>query len=109
MCRGEVEAVGHVQGEPLEIAPFMGSSRLEEPIGRYPVSCVFHGHAHHGQPEGRTSKNVPVFNVSQSLMREIFPEQPFRLVDIDMKSDPVTAEGSERRTGADRTGAARRC
>src|SRR5262249_42166299 len=27
-----------VEGEPLEIYPFLGSSRLEEPIGRYPVS-----------------------------------------------------------------------
>ena len=90
-----------VEGEPKEIYPFLGCSRLEEPIGRYPVSCVFHGHAHHGQPEGRTTKNVPVFNVSQSLMREVFPERPFRLVDIDMKKQP-TADGSERRTGAER-------
>ena len=29
-----------VEGEPLEIYPFLGSSRLEEPIGRYPVSLV---------------------------------------------------------------------
>lgn len=92
---------GTVEGEPKEIYPFLGCSRLEEPIGRYPVSCVFHGHAHHGQPEGRTTKNVPVFNVSASLMREIFPERPFRLVDIDMKTEPV-ADGSERRIGADR-------
>ena len=91
-----------VEGEPKEIYPFLGCSRLEEPIGRYPVSCVFHGHAHHGKPEGRTSKNVPVFNVSQSLMREIFPEQPFRLVDIDLKSEPATPDASERRIGADR-------
>src|SRR5262245_49181751 len=34
-----------VEGEPPEIHPFLGSSRLEEPIGRYPVSMVFHGHA----------------------------------------------------------------
>ena len=45
-----------VEGEPLEIYPFLGSSRLEEPIGRYPVSLVVHGHAHRGQPEG-TTKN----------------------------------------------------
>jgi hypothetical protein len=34
-----------VDGEPLEIYPFLGSSRLEEPITRYPVSFVLHGHA----------------------------------------------------------------
>ena len=89
-----------VEGEPREIFPFLGCSRLEEPIGRYPVSVVFHGHAHHGQPEGRTASNVPVFNVSASLMREIFPERPFRLVDIDMRVQP--GETSERRTGPER-------
>src|SRR5687767_11941975 len=45
---------GTVEGEPREIFPFLGCSRLEEPLTRYPVSAVFHGHAHHGQPEGRT-------------------------------------------------------
>ena len=43
-----------VEGEPLEIYPFLGSSRLEEPLNRYPVSLVFHGHAHRGQLRGRT-------------------------------------------------------
>ena len=41
-----------VEGEPLEIYPFLGSSRLEEPIERYPVTLVVHGHAHRGQLEG---------------------------------------------------------
>ena len=35
-----------------EIFPFLGSSRLEEPLLRYPVDAVFHGHAHRGTPEG---------------------------------------------------------
>lgn len=90
-----------VEGEPKEIYPFLGCSRLEEPIGRFPVSCVFHGHAHHGRAEGRTARNVPVFNVSQSLMRELSPDAPFRLVDIDMRSESED-QGSERRTGPDR-------
>ena len=55
-------------GEPPEIYPFLGSSRLEEPLNRYPVSAVFHGHAHRGAPEGRTQKNVPVFNVAMKLL-----------------------------------------
>jgi Icc-related predicted phosphoesterase len=88
-----------VEGEPREIFPFLGCSRLEEPIGRFPVSVVFHGHAHHGQAEGRTAANVPVFNVSQSLMRELFPDRPFRLVDIDMRA---AAQEAERRAGGDR-------
>jgi Icc-related predicted phosphoesterase len=86
-----------VEGEPLEIFPFLGCSRLEEPLGRYPVTAVFHGHAHHGQPEGRTTKGVPVFNVSMTLMSEVFPERPFRVVEIDTTSSP-----DERRVRNDR-------
>jgi Icc-related predicted phosphoesterase len=93
-----------VEGEPPEIYAFLGCSRLEEPLIRYPVSAVFHGHAHHGQPEGRTRTNVPVFNVSMSLMKETFPERPFRLIDVDITAAPDT---QERRRGADRRTAER--
>jgi Icc-related predicted phosphoesterase len=85
-----------VEGEPPDIYAFLGCSRLEDPIARFPVSAVFHGHAHHGAPEGRTRTNVPVFNVSMSLMREVFPERPFRLVEIG------AAASAERRSGGDR-------
>jgi hypothetical protein len=71
-----------VEGEPLEIYPFLGCSRLEEPLTRYPISAVIHGHAHHGVPEGRTRTNVPVYNVSASLMRQHFPDRPFRLIEV---------------------------
>ena len=89
-----------VENEPREIFPFLGCSRLEEPIGRFPVSVVFHGHAHHGMPEGRTANNVPVFNVSASLMREIFPERPFRIVELEMTTPPD--DSVNRRTGHER-------
>src|SRR4030095_3347758 len=42
-----------VEGEPPEIFPFLGCSRLEGPLTRHPVNAVFHGHAHHGRPEGQ--------------------------------------------------------
>jgi Icc-related predicted phosphoesterase len=72
-----------VEGEPVEIYPFLGSSRLEEPLSRYPVKAVFHGHAHRGQPEGKTAQGVPVFNVSLQLLRHIYPENPpFRILEI---------------------------
>jgi len=71
-----------VEGEPPEIYPFLGCSRLEEPLLRYPVNVVFHGHAHHGRPEGRTRTGTPVYNVSWTMMREIEPERPFRIVEI---------------------------
>lgn len=88
-----------VQGEPLEIYPFLGCSRLEEPLTRFPVSAVFHGHAHHGRPQGRTRTNVPVFNVCLSLMRELTPDRPFRLVDVNLTE---SVDVSDRRSGSDR-------
>jgi Icc-related predicted phosphoesterase len=72
-----------VEGEPLEIYPFLGSSRLEEPLGQHPLSLVVHGHAHRGQPEGRTKTGVPVYNVSMQLLTRMFPDRPpFRVFDL---------------------------
>ena len=71
-----------VEGEPVEIFPFLGCSRLEEPLTRYPVDVVFHGHAHHGRAEGRTRTNAPVYNVSMSMMQELYPDRPFRIVEL---------------------------
>jgi Icc-related predicted phosphoesterase len=72
-----------VEGEPPEIFPFLGSSRLEETLNRYAVTAIFHGHAHHGSPEGRTQRDVPVYNVALPLLRRSFPDQPpFRIAPI---------------------------
>jgi Icc-related predicted phosphoesterase len=72
-----------VEGEPLEIFPFLGSSRLEEPISRYPVTLVFHGHAHRGQLEGATKTGVPVYNVSMPLLTRAFADRPpFRVFEV---------------------------
>lgn len=65
-----------VEGEPLEIYPFLGSSRLEEPLNRYAVTVAFHGHAYHGTVEGRTSGGVPVYNVALSLLKRKYPDRP---------------------------------
>ena len=69
-----------VEGEPPEIFPYLGSSRLEEPINRYRVSAVFHGHAHRGTAEGRTATGVPVYNVAMPLMARLNPDRPPYLV-----------------------------
>lgn len=70
-------------GEPLEIYAFLGSSRLEEPLNRYAASVVFHGHAHRGQPEGKTAGGVPVYNVALPLLQRLYPDRPpFRVVEI---------------------------
>jgi Icc-related predicted phosphoesterase len=75
--------VGTVQGEPVDIFPFLGSSRLEEPLLRYPVDAVFHGHAHRGTMEGRTIGGVPVYNVAKPLLIRARPgELPFRVVEV---------------------------
>jgi Icc-related predicted phosphoesterase len=72
-----------VVGEPAEIFPFLGSSRLEEPLDRYSVTAVFHGHAHRGSPEGRTKADVPVYNVAMKLLQNSFPDQPgFRVLEL---------------------------
>ncbi len=72
-----------VEGEPEEIFAFLGSSRLEEPLNRYPVDVVFHGHAHGGRFEGRTSGGVPVYNVAAPLLqRRPGDGPPFHVVEF---------------------------
>ena len=89
-----------VIGEPEEIFPFLGSGRLEEPINRFRVSAVFHGHAHRGAPEGKTSAGVPVYNVALPLLKHIDPEGPgFRVVEFS-GSDEVPKEEQTRRAVA---------
>ena len=65
-----------VENEPLEIFPFLGSSRLEEPLLRYAVDAVFHGHAHRGTLEGRTVNGIPVYNVAKPLLQRTRPDSP---------------------------------
>jgi Icc-related predicted phosphoesterase len=77
------------EGEPPEIYPFVGSSRLEEPIDRYGVSLVLHGHAHRGQLEGCTKGGIRVCNVSMPLLKRLFPEQPaFRVFELPVAAGP---------------------
>jgi Icc-related predicted phosphoesterase len=72
-----------VEGEPEEIFPFLGCSRLEEPLERYPVTIAFHGHAHRGSLEGRTRVGTPVYNVAMPLLRrQLSAELPIRIVDL---------------------------
>jgi Icc-related predicted phosphoesterase len=63
-------------GEPEELFPFLGCSRLEEPLRRNPVDVIVHGHAHHGSPEGRTDNDTPVYNVSMPLLENAYPNRP---------------------------------
>jgi Icc-related predicted phosphoesterase len=71
-----------VAGEPLEIFPFLGSSRLAETIDHFDVDAVFHGHAHHGTYSGVTTKGIPVYNCCYQLMQKVCPEKSYALVEV---------------------------
>jgi Icc-related predicted phosphoesterase len=69
-----------LEGEDPEIYAFLGSSRLEEPINRFKVTAVFHGHAHNGLLDGQTSTGIPVYNVSAPALRKT--GKPYRIVEL---------------------------
>jgi len=83
-----------VENEPLEIYAFLGCSRLEEPLNRYPLDGVFHGHAHHGGYHGKTKSGVPVHNVSLPLMLKLSPERPFHLEEVALSAPKLMAAGA---------------
>src|SRR6266516_420036 len=69
-----------VEGEPLEIFPFLGCSRLSETIDRFKVSAVVHGHAHHGRYQGRTPRGTPVYNVAFPVEKS--SGRPYALIKV---------------------------
>jgi Icc-related predicted phosphoesterase len=71
-----------VEGEPLEIYPFLGSSRLAHAVDRFDnVSAVVHGHAHRGAYEGRTPRGIPVYNCAQFVVETAFG-RPYALLEV---------------------------
>jgi Icc-related predicted phosphoesterase len=71
-----------VKGEPSEIWPYLGSSRLAEVIDRHGAALALHGHAHHGTRDGKTTAGVPVHNVALSLLMAQEPALPYRVFEI---------------------------
>ncbi len=69
-------------GEPVEIYSFLGSSHLVEPINNLNADLVFHGHAHYGTHQGKTLKNIPVYNVSLEVMKKENPDNPIKIFEI---------------------------
>jgi Icc-related predicted phosphoesterase len=69
-----------IAGEPLEIFPFLGSSRLAETIDRFRVSAVVHGHAHRGAYAGHTPGGAPVYNVAMQIEKPT--GRPYALLEI---------------------------
>jgi len=89
-----------VDGEPPEIYPFLGSTRLEQPVDRYRVNVVFHGHAHRGSLEGKTKGGATVYNVAMPLLAAKFPDQPpLRVIEIPIGEPAYNLAGATSGTG----------
>ena len=71
-----------VKGEPEQIFPFLGSSRLAEPLQRRKVVAAFHGHAHAGTLEGTLPNGIKVFNVAKPVLAKAGYEKPFYYLEV---------------------------
>jgi Icc-related predicted phosphoesterase len=70
-----------VKGEPEQIFPFLGSSRLADPLTRRQVIAAFHGHAHAGTLEGAIG-GTKVYNVAKPVLAKAGYHLPFFLFEV---------------------------
>lgn len=70
-----------VKGEPEVIFPFLGSSRLAEPLIRRKVVAAFHGHAHAGNLDTEIS-GVKIFNVAKPVLLKEGVEDGFFIFEM---------------------------
>lgn len=61
---------GTLEGERLEIFPFLGAYQLGDAVDRAGADLIVHGHAHYGAVEGVTAGGIPVRNVAMPLIRK---------------------------------------
>lgn len=71
-----------IKGEPEVIFPFLGSSRLAEPLVRRNVIAAFHGHAHAGQLEGTAPGGMKVYNVARPVLLRSGYEFPYYYFEV---------------------------
>ena len=71
-----------LEGEPLEIFPFLGATRLAGPLDQLRPALAFHGHAHRGTLRGSTRGGVPVYNVALPVLRRL--EKPVGYLTVDL-------------------------
>jgi Icc-related predicted phosphoesterase len=90
-----------LEGERLEIYPFLGSYLLAEAIDNAGADLVFHGHAHNGSEKGRTPAGIPVRNVAQPVIRHAYnvytldrPRQISSEVNLDREEAPRARSAS---------------
>ncbi|HEV2810219.1 MAG TPA: metallophosphoesterase [Acidimicrobiales bacterium] len=63
---------GTLQGERLEIYPFLGSYLLGEAVDRVGADLAVHGHAHGGTEKGFTPGGIQVRNVAQPVISRAY-------------------------------------
>ena len=61
-----------LEGERLEIYPFLGSYLMAEAVDNVGADLILHGHAHNGSEKGRTPAGIPVRNVAQPVIRHAY-------------------------------------
>jgi Icc-related predicted phosphoesterase len=71
-----------VIGEPEQVFPFLGCSRLAEPLSRRHVVVAFHGHAHKGTLEGEAPGGIKVFNVAKNILQKAGYVNPFFVYEV---------------------------
>ena len=81
-----------LDGERLDLYPFLGNSLLGEAIDRSGADLVLHGHAHHGSLAGETASGVPVRNVAQPVIR-----RPYAVFTIERDEDTAPSPILRRR------------
>ncbi len=63
---------GTLQGERLEIYPFLGSYLLGEAVDQAGADLAIHGHAHRGTEKGVTPGGIQVRNVAQPVISRAY-------------------------------------
>ncbi|MGZ6126087.1 MAG: metallophosphoesterase family protein [Myxococcales bacterium] len=71
-----------LEGEPLEIFPFLGATRLSGPIDQFRPNVAIHGHAHRGTLRGVTRGGVPVVNVALPVLRRLDKPVGYFMLDV---------------------------
>jgi Icc-related predicted phosphoesterase len=77
-----------LEGEPLEIYPFLGSYLLAEAIDDAGAALALHGHAHAGVERGATARGTPVRNVAMPVIRSAY-----QVYELAAASTSVTVAG----------------
>jgi len=64
------------------MGPLYGCRNCAWNVDRHGADLVLHGHAHHGQLEGKTVGGVPVHNVAITLLQGQKPSAVYRVFDV---------------------------